>query len=473
MILAVIIAISLASYLDVSVTSYRLSQRSFYGNAAMDLADMGLEQAMWSLNQNNWTGGGFTARGSTYPNQWQGTFPTGSPGYYTYPGNVKGQVKVWVDDSVANPQIVAKAIITLGDGSTLTKEAEVYSKRDSYFNNGLVAKSTITFSGNNAEVDSWNSNPSNTAGTYVPYSSSVAEAAGKVGSTSVQVDSVSVSNANIYGYAAIGSSSLSGISVGPNGLVGPYGTPNGTIDTTHVTYDFTTSFPDVTVPATSGYPIGAINATTSLPRAGDSPAADGKYYYSVPSISLSGSGATLSIGGATASNVVLVVTNSSGSVVSVSGNAGISIAKGSTLALYTAGDVSIGGNGIVNGSYDPTETLSSTNAPNQPDSFQLYGTRPSSDVSTSGEQNISIAGNGVLSGVVYAPNAAVSLSGGGSSGQVLGAVVGNTIAVTGNSVFHYDESLANFSSSNLWTVSKWLELASASERSTYANQLSF
>ncbi len=473
MIFAVIIAISLASYLELSVTSYRLSQRSFYANAAMDLVDMGLEQGMWSLNQADWTGGGFAARGSTYPNQWQGTFPTGATGYYSYPGNVKGQVKVWVDNSVANPHIVAKATIFFNNGATLVKEAEIYSKRDSYFNNGLVAKNSITFSGNNAQVDSWNSNPANTSGTYIPYSSSVATDSGKVGSTSVQVDSISVSNANIYGYAAIGSSSLSGISVGPNGLVGPYGTPNGTIDTTHVTYDFTTSFPDATAPTTSGYTIAAISGATSLPRAGDTPAADGKYYYSVPSISLSGNGSTLNIGGAAASNVVLVVTGSTGSSVSVSGKGGIDIAKGSTLAMYTAGDVSIGGNGIINGSYDPSETLSATNAPNQPSAFQVYGTRSAGDVTSNGEQNISIAGNGVLSGVVYAPNANISLTGGGNNGQVLGAMVGNNVTVTGNSVFHYDESLANLNSSNLWTVSKWREVASATNRATFAPELNF
>lgn len=471
MILAVIIAVSLASYLQTSVTSYRLSQRSFFANAALDLADAGMEHAIWSKNSDTWSGAGFSQR-SGYTNQWQGTFPSATT-YYDFGNNVKGQVKVWVDDNASSPHGVAEAVITLGDGTSLIKEAELYMKRDSYFSNGLVAKNSITFSGNNAEVDSWNSNPSNTSGVYIPYSSAVATDSGKVGSTSVSVDSISVSNANIYGFAAIGTSDLTGISVGPNGLVGPYGTTGGTINADRVTYDFTTSFPDVTEPTTSEYTISAITGATTLPRTGDTPAADGNYYYSVSSISLSGNGSILTIGNGSNANVVITVTGSTGSTVSVSGNGGIDIASGSTLTMYSAGDVSIGGNGVTNGSYDPDSPLSSTNATNSPSSFQFYGTRSASAVETSGEQSISISGNGVLSGVVYAPNADISLTGGGSSGQILGAMVGNTVSVTGNSIFHYDEALSNLASSNLWTVSKWRELASASDRAAYDSQLDF
>jgi hypothetical protein len=469
LIFAAIIAISLTSYIQLSLNSYKLAQRSFYANAAMNLVDTGLEQALWSLNNSSWTGAGFTlASGTT--NKWQGTFPSATTSY-PFTQGVTGQVKVWVDQSNANlPHAVASAIITLGDGTTLTKEAEVYMQRRSYFNNGLVAKNNITFSGNNASVDSWNSNPTNTAGVSIPYTSAVANDGGKIGSTSVAVDSISVSNANIYGYAAIGSSSLSGISVGSNGLVGPYGTPNGTIDTTRVTYDFTTSFPDATTPTTSGYALSAISngGITTLPRTGDAPASDGKYYYNIPSISLTGNGNQLAIAGG---DVVLNVTNTTGTSVTTAGNGSITIATGSSLALYTAGGVSIAGNGVSNGTYDPDNPISASNTPNQPASFQLYGTQPASQ--TPPYQSISISGNGILSGVVYAPNANISLNGGGSSGQVLGAMVGNTVGVTGNSTFHYDESLANLDTSQLWGLSKWRELASASDRTAYASDLSF
>lgn len=79
----------------------------------------------------------------------------------------------------------------------------------------------------------------------------------------------------------------------------------------------------------------------------------------------------------------------------------------------------------------------------------------------------------MLSGVVYAPNANISMNGGGNNGIVLGSMIGDTIGVTGNSTFHYDESLANLSSSNIWGVTKWRELSSASDRTTYTDQLNF
>jgi hypothetical protein len=469
MMFATLIAIALTSYLALSLNSMRLAQRSFYANAAVDLTDTGLEQVLWSLNHSTWSGAGFTqVTGTT--TQWAGTFPSAST-YYTYTQGVKGQVKVWVDLSNTNlPHAVAEAIVTLGDGTTLTKAAEVYMQRRSYFSNGLVAKNSITFSGNNASVDGWNSNPTNTAGVNIPYTAAVANDSGQVGSTSVNVDSISVSNANIYGYAAIGSNSLSGISVGSNGLVGPYGTPNGTIDSTRVTYDFTTSFPDATAATTAGYTLPAISngGTTTLPRAGDTPASDGKYYYSIPSISLSGNGNELAIAGG---NVVINLTNTASTTLSVAGQGSINIATGSTLAVYTAGNVSIAGNGVSNGTYDPADPISSANTPNQPSSFQLYGTLPAT--SAPPYQSIAISGNGILSGVVYAPNASISLNGGGSSGQVLGAMVGNTVAVTGNSTFHYDESLANLGAGNLWGLSKWRELTSTSDRNAYASDLNF
>jgi hypothetical protein len=81
---------------------------------------------------------------------------------------------------------------------------------------------------------------------------------------------------------------------------------------------------------------------------------------------------------------------------------------------------------------------------------------------------LSISGNGVLSGVVYAPNADVTITG---NGDTLGAVVSNQVTMSGNGSFHYDSSLANFGSSSLWSVSKWRELFTATDRSTYTADL--
>ncbi len=371
---------------------------------------------------------------------------------------MKGQVKVWVDNSATAPHAVAKVVITLGDGTTLTKESEMYMSKRSYFANGLVAKNSLTFTGNVA-IDSWSSDPdANAATAAVAYSSSVDHDSGKIASLSVQVASIAVGNADVYGYASVGGSSSSDITVGATGRVGPYGTANGVIDPTRVTYDFTTNFPDVTTPSATNTPISAITSSTTLPRATDLAAGKTTYYYSVPSVTLTGGNAVSVSAGY---NVVLTVTDTTGTTVKTTGNAEIDIPSSATLTLYVAGDVAIGGNGVVNGT---------SSVPNQPIAFQLYGTRTATTAASVGMQSFAIKGNGYLAGVVYAPNANVTVNG---NGDTYGAIVCNQANMVGNGNFHYDESLATTLSTSAWQVSKWRELTTASDRSTYNDKLNF
>jgi len=452
-----LIAISLTSYMKLSLTTSRLANRSFYGNAAENLADTGLEQALWSLNNNTFTGtAGFALR-SGYATQYQGTFPS-STTYYSFAQGVKGQIKVWVDNSATAPHAVAKAVVTLGDGTTLTKESEMYMSKRSYFTNGLVAKNSLTFTGNVA-IDSWSSDPdANPATAAIAYSSSVDNDSGKIASLSVQVASIAVGNADVYGYASVGGNSSSDITVGATGRVGPYGTANGVIDPTRVTYDFTTNFPDVTPPAVTNIPISAITSSTTLPRAADLVAGKTTYYYSVSSITLAGSDIVAISAGY---NVVITVTDTTGTSVKASGNSEIDIPSTSTLSMYVAADVAMTGNGVVNGT---------SSVPNQPIAFQLYGTRTAATAASSGMQDFAIKGNGYLAGVVYAPNANVKVTG---NGDTYGAIVCNQANMVGNGNFHYDESLASTLSTSAWQVAKWRELTTASDRSTYNDKLNF
>jgi hypothetical protein len=357
------------------------------------------------------------------------------------------------------------------------KVAEAYMQKRSYFTNGLVAKDTLTFGGN-VMVDSWNSH-SDTASVAddEAYASGVnSHDTGKIASLSVTTASISVGNGDIYGYAAVGGNSTSSITVGSTGCVGPYGTANGYIDPTRVTYDFTTSFPDSSAPTaaslTNSYSIGAINSNTELPdiASGHMAAADGKYYYYVPSINLAGTDKLKITRGF---QVVLTVTGTSGVTVQTNGNgeiyiepnlvvAGVVTTPAAKLTMYVSGNINLEGNGILNGASGGT--------PNTPSNFQLFGTRSSTDIGTYGQQIFNIRGNGYLSGVVYAPNANVAVNG---NGDTYGAVVANRVSMNGNGSFHYDESLANMTSSSLWGVVKWRELTTETDRSVYASQLSF
>src|SRR6188508_15451 len=51
MLLSAIIAIALTSYLRLTRSSLTISNRALYNNAAMNLAENGLEEAMYSINK--------------------------------------------------------------------------------------------------------------------------------------------------------------------------------------------------------------------------------------------------------------------------------------------------------------------------------------------------------------------------------------------------------------------------------------
>lgn len=464
MLLMAAIGISIVSFLKLSQTTMKVSHRALYLSAAMNLAENGLEQGVFALNKSvasssySWTGNGWTVTGggSNARQKWTG---------YTFDQGVTGQVQSYVYNysGAGAPKIVAKATISMPGqgGGTTEKWVEVQLRKTSRFSNGLVAKETISFSGNNASVDSWNS-MKNDDGTLraspAPYSNAVRRDNGSVGSISVSTSAIGVGNADIWGYASTGGSLPS---LGPNGIVGPFGTTSGTMDMSRVSTDFTAPFEPVELPieyeatvggVTQKYPVtwtnygGAINNTETLPRASDTPLLDGKYYIKADSVDFNNK--TLRISG----KVVLYLTNSA-TAFNIGGGSGmLSIDSGASLEAYGAGDIKIAGNGILNGG----TTLATAN---QPINCQFYGMK------TSGTQNIQIAGNGVLSAVVYAPQGSIKING---NGDVCGSMVGNDITVVGNAAFHYDESLAEFGGNNPYRISKWKELTSATDRAAYA-----
>ena len=448
LILCAVIGIALASYLQLARTTLNISSRAFYSNASMNLTELGLEQAMWSVNKmvagdptNAWAG--WTTSGANAQRQFTG---------YTFDQNTTGSVRVYVANylgTTGSPQLTARATITPASGAVMEKWVQVSLRKRSKFANGLVAKDSISFSGNNATVDSWNSDPdNNTATAAIPYSAAVRNDNGSVGSISVSVGAIAVQNADIFGYASTGGSPPT---VGANGLVGPFGTTSGTMDMTRVSTDFSASFDTVTAPTTTAYSIAAITSNTTLPRGTDTPVG-GKYYYSCPSVSFTNN--TLTIAG----NVVLILTDTTTSISIGGGSGELHINTGSTLECYAPGDVKIAGNGIFNGGTTDT-------AANQPISCQFYGTGTSA-----AKQSYQIAGNGVLVAVVYAPNGSLKING---NGAVSGSFVANDITVVGNAAFHYDESLGNFGGNNPYGITKWDELTSSASRAAVSSLLSF
>ena len=206
MLLCAVIGLSIVSYLNLGRTGMEISNRALYNNGAMNLAENGLEQAMYSINKKIsdptyvWADHGWTIQGTAARQKWND---------YDFGQGARGMVRAYVYDYAAGaaPRIIARSTVTVGGRSSqaIEKWIEVQLRRTSKFANGLVAKETINFSGNSASVDSWNSDPDNNSGTAaIPYSAAVKNSNGSVGSISVAVNAVGVNNADIWGYASTG-----------------------------------------------------------------------------------------------------------------------------------------------------------------------------------------------------------------------------------------------------------------------------
>ncbi len=63
-------------------------------------------------------------------------------------------------------------------------------------------------------------------------------------------------------------------------------------------------------------------------------------------------------------------------------------------------------------------------------------------INYAGTNSVSISGNGAVSALLNAPNATVSLGGGGSGGYFVGAIQANNVSVQGGYPIHYDVQLS-------------------------------
>lgn len=418
------VALIVAGFIRMVNVEMKNADKSFYRNSCLNIAESGAEEAVWALNNDDFTGW------MTSPNDaWIGltNFNMGN--------NVLASARVLVQNRNSVPTIITEGRVLLSDGTLMKKQIRITLAERSVFSNGLTSKDTLIFSGGNAEVDAYDSSLASLVGNRIDH--------GFVATTSALTDALAISNATIFGYLATGGSAPD---IGPNGKV--YGADRQWevevvndssffVDSSRITQDFSSNFDDVTIPAltTASYPSG--NHVTI----GDSTGATTEVYHA-SSINIRNN-RSLTIEGP----VILIVDGD----VSVKGTMTIVDGTGS-LDLYLGGDMDVGGNGIVN--LPPGATT-----PPKPEKMMIYGTATSA-----GAQTIKLAGNGILAASVYAPNASVELKGGGSAGEMYGAVVANNIKITGNYAFHYDVNLQDTEASDSWKMSDWSELITAAER---------
>ena len=471
MLLCAIIGISLGSYLHLSRTAMTISNRAMYNNAAMNLAEQGIEEAMYAVNQlisnpsYSWAGAGWTVNGINAYREWTNV---------ALSQNATGSYRVYIYDyaGVAAPKLVSRARINLGSkGAPIEKWVEVTLNKTSKFANGLVAKNSILFKGNNATVDSWNSekdtsvSPATVRATPVPFDSTYRNANGSVGSISIATDAVVVQNADVWGYVSNNSGSdlhPPEEFVGANGsILGPTSPAGSNVDPTRTSTTFSATLGATELPSEIAIAnLGNINTDGyTLPRVGDVvPNGTGDYanYFIYDATKIDLNNKVMNITG----KVVIRLSNTGPSFDVTGGDAVVNIGADGYLSVYTAGNVNIAGKGVANGvdGADADLLVDETSELGQPKKFQLWGTATSN-------QTIAYAGTGLFSGIVYAPGASVSIVG---NGAVCGSIVANDITLTGNAQFHYDESLADLGADSPFRIAKWKELTTQADRAAYS-----
>jgi hypothetical protein len=418
LVLTGIIGFTLTSYLTM-VSNQNISiMRSMAWNSAIAVSEAGIEEAMAHLNENgtNRTADGWIADGTNVVKE-------RTIG--------RDQLKISISRTVEPPLITCEArVINPVNGQLLPhpRIVRVGTTNKGVFVKAMVAKGEIDLSGNRIRTDSFDSDDLNHSNNG-RYDRSRAKDNGDIATNSSLVDSLNSWNADIYGRVSTGPGGT--VRVGPNGSVGDSAwheagykgiKPNWGSD------DMNVQFPDVEPPFSgSGW----------IPKANENVGGTNYNYvvgageYELPSLSLSGQNKMLITGHA----VLLVRGN-----VSLSGQSYIAIQPGASLQLYVAGpSTSLGGQGILN-----SNAKAST--------FGYWGLNSNTSVSMSG--------NAAFTGTIYAPYAALTLSGGGNDTyDIVGATVSNTIKMNGHFQFHYDEALAKVGPRTRYTVISWNEFS--------------
>ena len=402
----------------------------------LNLAEAGVEEGLFAVNTANLTTGNGWSLASGSSTDYVKSITSG----LNFP-QATGAIYVRIDNaSSAAPIVTAAGVVNIPKQPKIVKQLRIGGQTSPrIWANGIVAKGNVTFSGS-ADIDSYDSS----LGAYNSATNRTDRATVATNAT-VQLSG----SATIYGYVATGGTNPS---VGGSGRIYGATSPSSPmVDPTRVRKDFNTNLTDATAPTTTAISLGAYSvassSTVNLPRTGDVAGANGRFLYTCTSLSVGGSG-RLNITGP----VDIIVTGNT----SIGGSGYIAVGGGSSVNpsfnLYCPGTIDLGGSGMVNNTSKPIKA-------------NIWGTKPSGSTA----QTITVGGSAAFFGTVYAPNGNITISG---SGGVYGALIGNTVTLSGSGDVHYDVQLGaattsggpspgSGSSSGTVRISSWAELRDA------------
>lgn len=307
------------------------------------------------------------------------------------------------NSSATKPVIYATGFASVPvSGDSISRKVKINVLKQVFSNVPLGAKKDINMNGSGAAVDSYDSsNPLlSTGGVFDPNKLST--------------------NGNVVSMGGVvntGNHIIKG-----NLYLGPTATYSGsTANVTGTIYkDANIDFPDATLPEVTWQTAPLYLGIHSFTNSG---------YYTVsdqyPVVVQPGVTVTL--------NVVTAVTYSP---VSVQITGGITNSGAANIYLNGPPNLKLSGSTTFNDS-------------NRPQNLRFFGL-PSLT-------SVSLDGNAEFVGIIYTPEADVSLNGGGSNSGLIGSLVCNSIKLNGGYQIHYDESLAT-NGPAIYVIQSWQEL---------------
>jgi hypothetical protein len=424
LLICLLLGIGIGSYLTLVQNQSLSVARAEAWNAALVVAEAGVEEAMAHLNSgvstnnlavNSWlkVGNGIYER-------------TNSLGDSYSVVNIKLRPAV----TNVNPLIVATAYVP-GPLSrpklSRTVQVDTKPKPVASIKGGMVVTTSVDFKGNMIRIDSFNSTDPNYS-TDGMYDSRKSRDQAAVTTLSSATNAINIANGDVRGSVHTGPGGQanvgSGGAVGDNEFVdaGKNGIQDG-----HMSDDAVFSVPDAKLPANKlwlppipgKYKVNGVTYKYVLNNAAAWKLSnlDGSVYVSSP-------------------DVILYVTDS----VNLANTADqVRIASGGSLSFYVgAPSVKISGKGVVNDS-------------GAAKNFSYYGLPTNTE--------FTLGANAAFTGTVYAPSAVFSLGGGGRNVyDYAGACVVKSVVMNGKFQFHYDEALADVPANTGYVAISWDEL---------------
>jgi len=300
----------------------------------------------------------------------------------------------------------------------VSRRIEAIVRPVSSFNEAIMSVGTLDLTNQNIVIDSYDSRDPGKS-TNGQYDLAKRQENGDIATNGNLIEA---GNAHIYGDVATNSGTVSGAA-----------NITGTERT-----DFYQEPIPVGAPSWISYnsSVTAVTNTTTLTANATSGTFSSRYELS--SISLSG-GKTLTLAGAADGSKTYIEIYVTGDI-SFSGSSQLIVQPGVSATIYFAGNVDVGGNGILNSN-------------NQPLDLQLYGIPPQDGSA----KHVNLGGNGQITAAVYAPGHDITINGGGTSGHVFGSAVGKTVTMTGVTNLHYDEALGSGGLVNNYKIASWFE----------------